>query len=212
MLKPRSSGAFSPCSGTNAWPAIGDDEAKIKGDLDTRTRAGLLKGGEGQLPTLVPGQPERSPLYLAALRTHDDWEAMPPKEADKLYDQQLGWLKEWIASGAPWVDDAKAKAKAIAEANAAKWNAEDGIVFKTAGGQSEAWTNRRYKPESLWAYQPVKPSLPGRTVDQLIDQRFPPGVKAAPPTDARTPIRRATFDLTGLPPPQPRRPLPGSPR
>ncbi len=63
----------------------GNDEAKIKGELDLRTLAALLKGGESGKPSLVPGKPEESPLYLAVTRRHDVWEAMPPKEADKLY-------------------------------------------------------------------------------------------------------------------------------
>ena len=59
----------------------GEDPEKIKGDLDMRTRAGLLKGGESEEPSIVPGKPLQSPLYLAVTREHeDDWEAMPPKE------------------------------------------------------------------------------------------------------------------------------------
>ena len=59
----------------------GNDEAMVKGDLDMRSRAAMLKGGESGEPSLVPGKPEESPLYLAATRTHDNWEATPPKEA-----------------------------------------------------------------------------------------------------------------------------------
>jgi hypothetical protein len=59
----------------------GQDEAKIKGGLDLRSLAAVLEGGDSGLPAPVPGKPEESPLYLAATRTHDDWEPMPPKEA-----------------------------------------------------------------------------------------------------------------------------------
>lgn len=55
------------------------------------------------------GEPEESPLYLSAPRSHDDLEAMPPKEADKLYAERLGWLKDWIAGGTPWPDLARQK-------------------------------------------------------------------------------------------------------
>ncbi|MFP6896619.1 MAG: c-type cytochrome [Roseibacillus sp.] len=47
------------------------------------------------------------------------------------------------------------------EAVASKWVAgKDGTVtVVTSGGTSEDWTNRRYEPEDIWAYQPVvKPS------------------------------------------------------
>jgi mono/diheme cytochrome c family protein len=206
----------------------GKDEAKIKGGLDMRTRASLLKGGDSEKPALVAGRPEESPLYLAVTRKHDDWEPMPPKEADKLYAEQVIWIKDWIAGGAPWPDDARAQA--IAQASAAKWSAEDGIPVKTIGGLSPEWTNRKYKPEGLWAYQPVrKPAVPAGSaqssvrsaqtpdstssakklstehsaanpIDAFILAKMPPGMQPAPPSDARTFIRRATFDLLGLPP------------
>jgi hypothetical protein len=181
----------------------GNDEAMVKGDLDMRSRAAMLKGGESGEPSLVPGKPEESPLYLAATRTHDDWEAMPPKEADKLYAEQLGWLKDWIAGGAPWPD--MARQMEIAKANEARWSAEDGITVKTIGALSPEWANRKYKPEALWGYAPVTPpeiSNPPdeHPVDILIAAKMPAGIDPAPAADARTLIRRASFDLTGLPP------------
>ncbi len=186
----------------------GKDEAKIKGGLDMRTRASVLKGGDSEKPALVAGKPEESPLYLAVTRKHDDWEPMPPKEADKLYAEQVGWIKEWIAGGAPWPDEARMQA--IAKANAEKWSAEDGIPVKTSGGLSPEWTNRKYKPEGLWAYQPVrKPAVPeiknqkseiGNPIDAFIAARMSAGLQPAPAADRVTLIRRATFDLIGLPP------------
>ncbi|MCI0535125.1 MAG: PSD1 and planctomycete cytochrome C domain-containing protein [Verrucomicrobiales bacterium] len=180
----------------------GDDERKIKAGFDMRTLASTLKGGESGKPSLAPGKPEASPLYLAVTRTHDDWEPMPPKEADKLYAEQIGWIKDWIAGGAPWPDDARAQA--IAKANAKIWSAEDGIEVRTSGGLSPEWTHRKYKPEGLWAYQPVKkPTPPGsqkNAIDAFIVAKLPAGLQPAPAADRRTLIRRATFDLTGLPP------------
>ncbi len=181
----------------------GKDEAKIKGDFDMRSLAAVLKGGESEQPGIVAGSPEASPLYLAVTRAHEaDWEPMPPKEADKLYAEQVAWIKDWIAGGAPWPDEARAKE--IATANAAKWSAEDGAPVKTSGGLSPDWTNRKYKPEGLWAYQPVKkPAVKENgpaAIDALIAQRMPEGLIAAPAAEASTFIRRASFDLTGLPP------------
>ncbi|HSH93549.1 MAG TPA: PSD1 and planctomycete cytochrome C domain-containing protein [Roseimicrobium sp.] len=180
----------------------GSDPEKIKGGLDMRTPASTLKGGDSGKPAFVSGKPEESPLYLAVTRKHDDWEAMPPKEADKLYAEQIGWIKDWIAGNAPWPDEARAQS--IAKANAEKWSSEDGIPVKTSGGLSPEWTNRKYKPEGLWAYQPVKkptpPTAKGNPIDAFIAAKMPPGLKLAPAAEARTFIRRATFDLTGLPP------------
>jgi hypothetical protein len=36
---------------------------------------------------VVAGKPDESPMYLAIERRHDDWSAMPPKEADALKAQ-----------------------------------------------------------------------------------------------------------------------------
>lgn len=180
----------------------GNDEKKIKADYDMRTLESAIKGGESGVKALVPGKPDESPLYLASTRKHDDWEPMPPKEADQLKSEQLAWIKDWIAGGAPWPDEAKRNA--IAKASADKWSAEDGITVNVKSALTPEWANRRYKPEALWGYQPVrKPDL--ETMRQGDKEKHPVDVllavkEPAPEADARTLIRRATFDLTGLPP------------
>lgn len=180
----------------------GNDPAKIRGGLDLRSLSAVLKGGDGGEPALVPSKPELSPLFLAITQRSDDWQPMPPKEADRLTDQQVGWVREWIEGGASWPD--ATRSAAIARANAEKWSAEDGVTVTTAGGLSANWTQRKYKPESLWAYRPVKkppvPDLGSHAVDGFIKARLPGGLTTAQPADRATLIRRATFDLTGLPP------------
>jgi mono/diheme cytochrome c family protein len=180
----------------------GNDEKKIKGGYDMRTREGTLRGGDSEQAAVVPGKPGHSPLLLAISRDHLEWEPMPPKEADALNEQQRIWVREWIAGGAPWPDETRAKE--IARANAERWSAEDGVAVATSGGLSPGWTARRYKPDGLWAYQPVrKPAIPGsgdtarnHPIDVLLAARAPAGVQPAPAADARNYIRRATFDLT----------------
>lgn len=193
------------------WPLLeekclachGKDPGKIKSDYDMRTRASTLKGGESGVTAILPGKPDESPFYLAVTRAHEeDWKPMPPKENDRLSAEQIAWIKEWIAAGVPWPDEAKRQE--IAQTSD-KWAAEEGMVVRTSGGLSGEWTNRRYKPESLWGYQPVrKPTIQSpksrNPIDDLIAMRIPTGAEPAPPADARTFIRRATFDLTGLPP------------
>lgn len=180
----------------------GKDEGKIKGGLDMRTLASTLKGGDSEKPGFVAGKTEESPMYLAVTRKHDDWEAMPPKEAERLNAEQLTWIKDWIAGGAPWPDDSRLQT--IAKANEAKWSAEDGVTIMTSGGLSPEWTNRKYKPAEMWAYQPVKKPIPptsrGNPIDAFIMAKMPPGLTVAPSAERVTLIRRATFDLLGLPP------------
>jgi len=201
----------------------GDDEKKIKGGLDMRTMAGLLKGGESEKPSVVPGKPMESPLYLAVTREHEDdnWSAMPPKANDALSKEQIAYIKDWIAGGAPWPDE-----KRIAELlkrGGDKWSAKGGVVLDV-GGLSPEWAGRGYKPEDLWAYQPVRkvgvmeywsnavlrggtitPSLhhsttPPHPIDAFLAARMPAGLQPAPLANRATLIRRVTFDLTGLPP------------
>ena len=182
----------------------GEDAKKIKGELDLTSRAALLKGGESEEPSLVPGKPLKSPLYLAATREHeDDWSVMPPKENDKLSVTQLSALKRWVELGAPW-PDAKTQARYIAEERAKPVTSE-GMLVKTSGGLSDDWTYRRYQPQDVWAFQPVvKPKEPAGSdnpVDAFIGRKLKAaGFAPAPQAQFRTLVKRAYYDLTGLPP------------
>lgn len=181
----------------------GNDQSDLQGGLDLRSHTSMLKGGDHETPLVVVGKPEDSPLYLAVLRNHNDWQPMPPKEADRLSTEQIAWMKDWIAGGATWPD--RERAAAIERSNADKWSAEDGVLVKTTGALTNDWANRRYKPEGLWGYQPVRKLDLSEThsqnpVDTLLARHMPTGLSVSPAADARTFIRRATFDLTGLPP------------
>ncbi len=194
------SGAAS--DGDSANPA---DSAEIEGGLDLRTAVSTLRGGESETPAIVVGKADESPLYLAATRTHATWSAMPPKEAERLTDEQLRWLREWIDGGADW--PAAERVAELAKTHAAAWSVEDGVMVATSGGLSADWTNRTYQREGLWAYQPLRTSAdlqiadtPQHPIDQLIERRLPDGLQNAPRADRRTLVRRATLDLTGLPP------------
>jgi len=179
----------------------GQDPADIKGALTLTTRAGLLKGGESGEPAVHPGQPATSPLLLSVTRAGDNWSPMPPKENDRLSPAQVAELRAWIEEGAVW--PAEPRLREIEKQYAEQWAAEDGVVVSTSGGLSPAWTNRRYKPEALWAYQPLKhPEVKDRAqaIAELLEAAMPAGLIPAPPADRTTLIRRATFDVIGLPP------------
>ena len=174
---------------------------KLKGGLDMRDVEGLMRGGDSGESSIVPGKPLQSPLYLAVTRMHqDDWEAMPPKENDKLSDQQVGYVRQWIKEGATWPGQERI-AEILKEVN--PWGESEGVLIKTSGGLDEGWTNRRYDPEKIWAYQPIqKPNVPAgkHSIDYFIDDALPDGLVSAPRADPLTLIRRVTYGLTGLPP------------
>jgi hypothetical protein len=183
----------------------GNDEKKLHGKLDLRTRAAMLQGGESGQPALVPGQPEKSLLYVSVTRRNEDL-VMPPKENDRLSPEQVEWFRRWIAAGAPWPEHLPSPSN-LAES----WAKADGVVLQTSGGRSPEWTNRKYRPEDIWAYRPVRRYLvPNALLDSaraqnpidafLQEKLAAKGVQhTAPPVDKLTLLRRATFDLAGLP-------------
>ena len=191
-----------PLLNQKCLPCHGQELDDIRGGLDLRTLTAIQAGGDSGEPGLVVGKPEESAIYQAVTRTSDFYSPMPPKEADQLTEDQIGWIRDWIAGGAPWPD--AERMEEIAEANEDEWSAEDGIMVATSGGLSDQWTNRKYDPAGLWAYEPVqKPETTAQgpaAIDELIASQIPDGMPVAAAADPRTFIRRATFDLTGLPP------------
>ena len=180
----------------------GDD--KFKGGLDLTSMAGMLAGGDSGEPVVVAGRPRLSPLFLSTLRQKKgEWEAMPPKENDKLEQKQVNSLESWIESGAHWPSE-KTQQLYIEEERSKKIT-DEGVIVETSGGLSEDWTYRRYKPEDLWAFEKIKiPKIPegfDNPIDAFIGEKLNDlGFKNAPIADFRTLIKRAYYDLTGLPP------------
>ena len=156
---------------------------KIKGGLLLDTRAGLTKGGDTG-PALVPNDPQKSLLIQAITYTNEELQ-MPPK--GKLSDDQIADFVAWIQMGAP---DPRTDAPSTKEENLS-------ATF-TAGERAH------------WAFQPVKrPDIPTvrhtdrvkSPVDAFILQKLEAaGITPAPPADKITLLRRAHFDLIGLPP------------
>lgn len=182
----------------------GGSPDEIEGGFDIRSLQSVLAGGDSEEPGIVVGKPEQSSLYLAAARGEVTFSAMPPKEAEKLNDNQLQWLHQWISTGAKW--PSTDRQKAINKEYESAWSAEDGVTVETSGGLSDEWTNRKYDPTGLWAYAPLQNvqldngQSNQNPIDTLIENALPTGLKVAPSASRKALIRRATFDLTGLPP------------
>ncbi len=166
----------------NCYKCHSAEKGKAKGDLTLDTREGLLKGGENG-KVVVPGDPAKSPLVTAITYLDKDLQ-MPPK-GEKLTDPQIALLTEWVKMGAP--DPRKDSA---------------GMKAKLTGLTDSA--------RHHWAYQPVtKPKIPKtknnawlRTpVDAFILTKLEEK-KMVPAPDATKEalLRRATYDLIGLPP------------
>ena len=178
---------------------------ELKGEFDMRSRAALLRGGESGEPAIDFKNPDASPLLLAVR-----WDGleMPPKENDRLSDEQIDWIRQWIAAGAPFSGGGNAR---VADDDWHEPDVDGAIRVKTSGGTTEQWTNRRYDPKVRWAYRPLakvdvpwsalRDDEPRHPIEAFIRQELQKKkLRWAEPADPRTLIRRATYDLTGLPP------------
>ena len=152
------------------------------GGLLLDSREGLLKGGDTG-PALVPGQPDKS-LLIEAVRYKNHDLQMPPKKP--LSEAEVGTLVEWVKRGA-------------ADPREATHSAAEPVQGMSLAEGRGFWS---FQPVSNPAVPVVKQSDWVRTpIDAFIlakleEQSLAPAARA----DKRTLIRRATFDLIGLPP------------
>ncbi|RMG19082.1 MAG: DUF1549 domain-containing protein [Bacteroidetes bacterium] len=190
-----------PLLESKCFACHGNDPEEIEAAFDLRSREGMLGGGESGQAALLPGKPKRSPLYVAASWEDPDFQ-MPPKENDRLTARQLSMLEYWIAQGAPWPDSSRHAAILAAD----DWDFGGQIRVKTSEARTSGWANRRYKEEDLWAFTPLTaPEVPANDyshpIDAFIYQKLKEkGLTPAAEADKLTLVRRASFDLRGLPP------------
>jgi mono/diheme cytochrome c family protein len=174
----------------------GADAEDIKGDYDVRTREALLAGGESEEAAIVPGKPDESPFYEAVM-----WEGMemPPKENDRLTKEQTEIIRQWIELGAPWPSEEKQL-----EIKRAEWSVaenEDGVLVSTSGGLADEWTYRRYQKEEVWAFQEIQKTFDHDSIDEFVNAKLNDAdLTPAPLATPDQLLRRASFDLIGLPP------------
>ena len=150
--------------------------------LNLATEASFLKGSE-KGPVVQRGDPENSRL-IQVVRYQRDIK-MPP--TGKLTAQQISDLTEWVQLGAPWPN------------------------AQTPSGAGKD-KNEKWSPSNsdFWSFQPVKAQSPPAVgakawvkspIDNFILAKLQKeGLTAANPASKLTLLRRATFDLTGLPP------------
>jgi hypothetical protein len=156
---------------------------RTKGGLALDTKRGWEMGGDSG-PAIIPGKPEES-LLIKAISYHDKDLAMPPKKkGGKLPDETIRMLTEWVMMGAP----------------------DPRVLEPKVGGMTAA------EAKSWWAFQPLTKKVdfqapravenrPSLSIDDFIKEPLAEAkITPAPPADRRTLIRRATYDLTGLPP------------
>ena len=156
------------------------DAKRLEGGLRLDARPLVLKGGDSG-PSVEPGKPDDSLILSAVL--YESFE-MPPK--GKLPAGEIAILKKWIELGLPW--------------------SEDGLTTDVVTEEFPLEARR----QSHWAWQPIRnadaPKVshagwPRSTIDRFIIAKLDEhGLEPAADADRRTLIRRAYFDVIGLPP------------
>ncbi|HUS36328.1 MAG TPA: PSD1 and planctomycete cytochrome C domain-containing protein [Verrucomicrobiae bacterium] len=163
---------------------------KVKGELNTVTRDGLLHGGADGV-MVVPFKAKES--RLLRLVRHEEEPHMPDKKP-KLPEEAIKALEEWIENGAPYEGALLDGAKLA--------TAEKGVVSE----EDKKW----------WAFQPLKsvtlptqsgplrtaaPALAENPIDRFIAAKSAgKGLKISSAAERRVLIRRLYLDLLGLPP------------
>ena len=153
-----------------------DWKREAKAGLRLDSLEALLKGSEAG-PVVTPGDPDASPLIEAVRRSGPV--KMPPKKV--LDPKVVADLAEWVRMGLPW-----------------PLSAAD-----TSATVPEVWRQH-------WAFRPVRdpkppplsdPAWARTSVDPFVLSALEAkGLAPSPEADRRALVRRATFDLTGLPP------------
>jgi mono/diheme cytochrome c family protein len=166
---------------------------KYKGGLRLDVRAAMLKGGDSG-PAIVPGKPGESPL-IEAIRYEGEVQ-MPPKK--KLKSEEIAALTDWVKQGAYWPEPRPGVGGKVVTNKPSPTTGDTGVVVVAKHGQS------------FWSFRPVSnpppPSVkdnawPQSAIDRFILARLEgKGLRPAPSADKASLIRRAFFDLIGLPP------------
>ncbi|MGH7135966.1 MAG: DUF1553 domain-containing protein [Pirellulales bacterium] len=154
---------------------------EVQGELLVDSRSGLRRGGYSG-PAVMPGDPDQS-LLLRAVRYNNPDLQMPPDA--KLPDEQIADLEAWVKRGA-----ADPRRQSVARAKKKSLDVEQGRQF--------------------WSLQPIAdppvPELadhdwPANEVDRFILAKLAEhNLRPIGDADKRTLLRRATYDLIGLPP------------
>ncbi|MEC9092068.1 MAG: DUF1549 domain-containing protein, partial [Planctomycetota bacterium] len=158
--------------------------------LSLESKQAMLRGGDLG-PAIVPGKPHQS-LLIGAIN-HDGFLKMPPKE--KLSTADVVNLTNWVQMGAPWTPGKEPT------------GSEKTASSQQKNGQPFVFSQ---KQKDHWAFQPItEPDLPKvkgsnwprSEIDFFILRQLErQGLKPAPDIDRAGWIRRATFDLLGIPP------------
>ena len=148
-----------------------------KGDVSLATITSLHEN-----EYVVVGKPDES--YLLDLVTPEDGEAQMPKDGDPLDADSIALLRRWIEQGAAWP--------------------ENRVLREPSKGDRSWWSLQPLsdaEPPNISEMKGIAPEWTKSPIDRFVVAKLvESGLLPNPPADRGTLIRRATFDLLGLPP------------
>ncbi len=157
----------------------------VESELDLSERDGLLKGGTTG-PAIVPGKARES--LLVKLISHERKPHMPHK-ASQLPAGVIAHIAAWIDHGAPY-----------------------DTALVTSKVKAPSWTEKVVADEArqFWSFQPLRRGVPPAVRDEawcrtpidrfILSKQEAAGVRPNPAATRQQLLRRAYFDLIGLPP------------
>ncbi|MEO8097014.1 MAG: PSD1 and planctomycete cytochrome C domain-containing protein [Acidobacteriota bacterium] len=155
------------------------------GGLRLDSAENMLKGGS-RGPAVVAGDPEKS-LLIQAVR-HSDAKLKMPMGGSKLKDNEIADLTAWIQAGAVWPKTAVAAVTSSASA-----------AYVIPAERKQFWSLIPLKPVTPPAVKDAKWAK--TTIDKFVLGKLESeGLKPVAQASKRDLLRRATLDLTGLPP------------
>ncbi|MGA7409765.1 MAG: PSD1 and planctomycete cytochrome C domain-containing protein [Bryobacteraceae bacterium] len=145
--------------------------------------AEALSNGSKSGPVVVPGKPEES-ILIQRVKDKDPKRRMPM--GGSLSDREVQDLEKWVSMGAAWPEAPKSPA----------------FSSKDSG--------KTLEQKAFWSFQPIRKVEPPKVSDTawvrspidafVLAKLESKGMRPARPATKQEFIRRATFDLTGLPP------------
>ena len=163
----------------HCYECHGAEKQKSGFRLDVKQEA--FNGGDGHAPNLLAGNSAGSPLYRFVSGT-DDKVQMPPKsKGPGPSPAEIATIKQWLDEGAVW---------------------PDGIDTAQVEDRMDWWAFKPLQKPSVKMLPEGRSAVTQRNaIDGFVQARLrEQGAEPSPAADARTLIRRLSYDLIGLPP------------
>jgi len=183
-----------PIFSDHCYACHGPDQNKRKAGLRLDLKEGAFKELDSGGFAIVPGQPKSSALLKVISLPPDDDDHMPPAKSKQLSAAQIDLLRRWIEQGAKWAEHWAYVAPVRPEVPGGGKKVFSETVISAGDGRRAHSLNTDLLITDY--------SGPGRNpIDAFIfaklkEHKLKPNKEA----DRPTLIRRATLDLTGLPP------------